>query len=64
LPNLFEGTEPYFGCSFFSKVFFTWVNPLVSYTNTHGTCKIKSLGSLPENRSTAFFTDKLRPFWE
>ncbi len=57
LPQLFEGTKPFFESSTFSKIFFTWINPLVSYTNTHGTCRIKSLGSLPENKSTAFFTN-------
>ena len=64
LPPLFEDTEPYFGSSTFGKLFFTWLNPLVSYTNTHRTCRVKSLGSLPENKRTAFFTDKFRPFWE
>ena len=64
LPQLFEGTKPFFESSTFSKIFFTWINPLVSYTNTHGTCRIKSLGSLPENKSTAFFTEKFKPFWD
>ena len=64
MPHLFEGTEPFFESPTFNKVFFTWLNPLFSYTNTHRTCRIKSLGNLPEDKSTAFFTDKLRPFWE
>lgn len=47
LPELFEGTDALNECWWISRCFFTWITPLVRFTNKYDALKLKSLGNVP-----------------
>ena len=47
-PKLFEGKKPIEKAWWLQKVLFTWVNPLMAFTQKHGELKFENYGDIRE----------------
>ena len=45
-PKLYEGKSPLGKAWWLSKVFFTWLNPLIKFTMKHGSLKFENFGEI------------------
>jgi len=60
---LFEGKQPLRKVSCCGWLLFSWVNPLIKYTNKHKKLKIELYGDLNDNHKVEPYILKLEQIW-
>lgn len=61
---LFEGRVPRQRAGCCSRIFFTWVSPLIGFTKQHGKIEMRHLGSLEETSRINVLIQKLDSCWQ
>lgn len=62
-PKLFEGKSPVQNAWWISRVFFTWVSPVMSYAQKYEEMTIDSYGKIRDKDLVDHQIEKLRSSW-
>ena len=46
--------------SFLNSCFYSWAYPIVQYANKHGTIRLSSIGTIPENKKCDQEAEKIK----
>ena len=62
-PKLFEGKTPIAKSWWISRIFFFWVNPLMSFTQKHEELTIENYGDIRDKDRVGYQIEKLQRIW-
>ena len=61
---MFEGKTPIARAWWISRVFFSWIGPLMKFAQKHDELAIENYGDIREKDKVDHQIEKLRGFWE